>query len=224
MDYNTNRPSLKLPEYGRNVQKMVDYALTIADRDERQQCAETIIKVMGNIFPQQKGSTDFVRMLWDHLAFISDYKLDVDSPYPITVLSEEKQEHPHLDYPKQQIDYRHYGHTLEQMIRALSSVYTLFVVDVEPFTTAQYSEYAISELEEKGYSIEKASRQAPKVIYMAVSLLMETPFERIMDAAEYAKESLTQSDFLKLKGLKKVDPLGYGYLVKADRLLSKYRT
>ncbi|MBP5360794.1 MAG: DUF4290 domain-containing protein [Bacteroidaceae bacterium] len=122
MDYNTNRPSLKLPEYGRNVQKMVDYALTIADRDERQQCAETIIKVMGNIFPQQKGSTDFVRMLWDHLAFISDYKLDVDSPYPITVLSEEKQEHPHLDYPKQQIDYRHYGHTLEQMIRALSSI------------------------------------------------------------------------------------------------------
>ena len=122
MDYNTTRPKLTLPEYGRNVQKMVDYALTIADREERQQCAETIIKVMGSIFPQQKGTTDFERMLWDHLALISDYKLDVDSPYPITVISEEETEHPHLDYPKQQIDYRHYGHTLEQMIKALPTM------------------------------------------------------------------------------------------------------
>lgn len=122
MDYNTTRPKLTLPEYGRNVQKMVDYALTIADRNERQQCAETIIKVMGSIFPQQKGTTDFERMLWDHLAFISGYKLDVDSPYPITVMSKEEEEHPHLDYPKQQIDYRHYGHTLEQMIKALPSI------------------------------------------------------------------------------------------------------
>ncbi|MBO4731106.1 MAG: DUF4290 domain-containing protein [Bacteroidaceae bacterium] len=122
MDYNTTRPKLTLPEYGRNVQKMVDYALTIADRNERQQCAETIIKVMGSIFPQQKGTTDFERMLWDHLAFISSYKLDVDSPYPITVMSKEEEEHPHLDYPKQQIDYRHYGHTLEQMIKALPSI------------------------------------------------------------------------------------------------------
>ena len=82
MDYNTTRPRLTLPEYGRNVQKMVDYALTIADREERQQCAEAIVKVMGSIFPQQKGATDFERMLWDHLALISDYKLDVDFPFP----------------------------------------------------------------------------------------------------------------------------------------------
>ena len=122
MDYNTTRPKLTLPEYGRNVQKMVDYALTIADRDERQQCAETIIKVMGSIFPQQKGSADFERMLWDHLALIADYKLDVDFPYPVTVISEEETEHPFLSYPKQQIDYRHYGHTLEQMIKALPSI------------------------------------------------------------------------------------------------------
>ena len=122
MDYNTTRPRLTLPEYGRNVQKMVDYAITIADREERQRCAETIIKVMGSIFPQQKGSSDFERMLWDHLAFISGYKLDVDSPYPITILSEEEKEHPHLDYPKQQIEYRHYGHTLEEMIKALPSI------------------------------------------------------------------------------------------------------
>ena len=67
MEYNTNRPKLTLPEYGRNVQKMVDYAMTIADRAERQQCAETIIRIMGRMFPQQKGTEDFERMLWDHL-------------------------------------------------------------------------------------------------------------------------------------------------------------
>lgn len=122
MDYNTTRPRLTLPEYGRNVQKMVDYALTIADREERQQCAEAIVKVMGSIFPQQKGATDFERMLWDHLALISDYKLDVDFPFPVTVISKEEGEHPRLDYPKQQIDYRHYGHTLEQMIKSLPTL------------------------------------------------------------------------------------------------------
>lgn len=76
---------------------------------------------------------------------------------------------------------------------------------------------------EKGYSMEMASRQAPRVIYMATCLLTSTPFERIVDASEYNKEALTQGDFLKLKGMKKIDPLGYGYLIKADRLISEYR-
>ena len=122
MEYNTTMPKLLLPEYGRTVQKMVDYAMTLTDRNERQQCAETIIGVMAAKFPQQKGSADFERMLWDHLAFISDYKLDVDSPYPINIITEEEKEHPHLDYPKRQITFRHYGGTLEQMIKALPSL------------------------------------------------------------------------------------------------------
>lgn len=122
MEYNTTMPKLLLPEYGRTVQKMVDYAMTLTDRNERQQCAETIIGVMAAKFPQQKGSADFERMLWDHLAFISNYKLDVDSPYPINIITEEEKEHPHLDYPKREITFRHYGGTLEQMIKALPSL------------------------------------------------------------------------------------------------------
>lgn len=122
MEYNTNRPKLTLPEYGRNVQKMVDYAMTIADRAERQQCAETIIRIMGRMFPQQKGTEDFERMLWDHLALISNYRLDVDSPYPVTLPTEADRQQPHLDYPEQKIAYRHYGHTLELMIRSLSAM------------------------------------------------------------------------------------------------------
>lgn len=119
MEYNTERPKLTLPEYGRNVQSLVDYALTITDRAERQRSAESIIRIMGGLFPEQRGTEDFERMLWDHLALISGYKLDVDSPYPINILATTEKEHPHLDYPKQKIAYRHYGHTLEQMIKAL---------------------------------------------------------------------------------------------------------
>ena len=122
MDYNTSRPRLTLPEYGRNVQRIVDYALTISDRAERQQCAEAIIRIMAGMFPQQRGAQDFERMLWDHLALISGYRLDVDSPYPITALTEQDKERPHLDYPEQKIAYRHYGHTLEQMIKALPDI------------------------------------------------------------------------------------------------------
>ena len=75
----------------------------------------------------------------------------------------------------------------------------------------------------KGFSMEKASRLAPKVIYMASCLLTSTPFERITDAAELSKESLTMPDLAKMKGLKKLDPVGYGYLVKSNQLLSAYR-
>ena len=74
----------------------------------------------------------------------------------------------------------------------------------------------------KGFSMEKASRLAPKVIYMATCLLIETPFEKIIDGAEYSNEKLIRPDFMKLKGLRKVDSVGYGYIVKADRLLSSY--
>lgn len=75
----------------------------------------------------------------------------------------------------------------------------------------------------KGFSMEKASRLAPKVIYMASCLLTCTPFERITDAAELSKESLTMPDLAKMKELKKLDPIGYGYLVKSNKLLSEYQ-
>jgi hypothetical protein len=74
----------------------------------------------------------------------------------------------------------------------------------------------------KGFSMEKASRLAPKVIYMAACLLTETPFEKVTDGAEYSKEMLTRPDLMKLKGLRKFESVGYGYIVKADRLLSNY--
>ena len=78
MEYNTKQKKLPLPEYGRSVQKMVDHALTIEDREERQQCATTIVEIMGSMFPNTRNLPDYERKLWDHLAIMSDFSLDID--------------------------------------------------------------------------------------------------------------------------------------------------
>lgn len=116
-DYNTKRRALPLPEYGRSVQNMVDHCLTITDREERQLCAETIVQIMEGMFPQQKGVEDFQHKLWDHLALMADYKLDIDFPFEIIPRSEEKPEP--LPYDTQAIRYRHYGKLLERLISKL---------------------------------------------------------------------------------------------------------
>ena len=83
MEYNTQRRKLPLPEYGRSVQNMVDHALTIENRAERQLCAETIVGIMEGMYPSLRDVPDFKRKLWDHLAVMADFKLDVDFPYDV---------------------------------------------------------------------------------------------------------------------------------------------
>ena len=80
MEYNTQKRKLPLPEYGRSVQNMVDHALTIEDREERQRCADTIVNIMGGMFPQLRDVEDFRHKQWDHQAIMSDFKLDIDYP------------------------------------------------------------------------------------------------------------------------------------------------
>ncbi len=122
MEYNTNRKHLALPEYGRIVQDMTDYAVSLKDANKRQWCAEAIIRVMARINPAQNGSDDFEHALWDHLMYISNYKLDVKTPFPITKQTNAQREHPHLDYPHSHPRYRHYGATLEAMVKALKDI------------------------------------------------------------------------------------------------------
>ena len=88
MEYNTKQKRLPLPEYGRSVQKMVDHALTIENREERQRCAETIVNIMGSMFPNMRNELpDYKRKLWDHIAIMSDFMLDID--YPVEVIKKE---------------------------------------------------------------------------------------------------------------------------------------
>ncbi|MDR0939039.1 MAG: DUF4290 domain-containing protein [Mediterranea sp.] len=122
MQYNTQQKTLPLPEYGRGVQNMVDYALTIENRAERQHCANTIVSIMGNMFPQLRDVPDFKHKLWDHLAIMAGFKLDID--YPVEVIRKEKLTTPpdSIPYSTCRIRYRHYGHSMETLIRKACDV------------------------------------------------------------------------------------------------------
>ncbi len=122
MKYNTNAKRLTLPEYGRNIQNMVDYCLTIQNREERNRCANAIISIMGNMFPHLRDVNDFKFILWDHLAIMADFKLDVDYPYKIMTKDNLYQHPPHVPYSGNEIIYRHYGETLERLINKASEL------------------------------------------------------------------------------------------------------
>ena len=113
MEYNTKQKRLPLPEYGRSVQKMVDHALTIEDREERQQCAETIVRIMRSMFPDLP---DQERKLWDHLAIMSEFKLDIDYPCEVIKPEEFHVAPERIPYRNSEIRNRHYGRIVEEMI------------------------------------------------------------------------------------------------------------
>jgi hypothetical protein len=116
MEYNTQRNHLTMKEYGRHIQRMVEYVLTIEDRQKRQQQAQVVIELMGTLNPHLKNVEDFRHMLWDHLFFVSDFKLDVDSPYPIPTKETYKAKPEPLPYPKHKPRYSHLGKNLEVVI------------------------------------------------------------------------------------------------------------
>jgi hypothetical protein len=116
MRYNTEEKRLALPDYGRNIQNIVDYCTQIEDREERNRCAAAIINIMGNMFPHLRDVSDFKHILWDHLAVMSDFKLDVDYPYEVLKKEDLYKRPPRLEYSNSRIAYRHYGKIMERMI------------------------------------------------------------------------------------------------------------
>lgn len=116
MEYNTTRSSLAIKEYGRHIQKMVKYMLTIEDRDKRTNNAYTIIELMGFLNPQVKSVEDYKHKLWDHLFLISDFQLDVDSPYPMPSREAYMEKPEALSYPNRHPKYYHLGKNIETLI------------------------------------------------------------------------------------------------------------
>jgi hypothetical protein len=116
MDYNTSLPHMIIPEYGRNIQKMIDFAVSVEDREERNKVAQAIINVMGQLNPHLRDVTDFKHKLWDHIFIISDFKLDVDSPYPKPTRETFQTKPDKVSYPSNDIKYKHYGKTVERII------------------------------------------------------------------------------------------------------------
>ncbi len=117
MQYHTQKKKLILPDYGRNVQNMVDHCMGIEDKDERTKCAYTIVEIMGNMFPHLRDIADFQHILWDHIAIMSDFELDIEYPFKV-ITKEELYTRPNqLPYSRPTMSYRHYGKLLEKMIK-----------------------------------------------------------------------------------------------------------
>ncbi len=116
MEYNTQRNHLAMSEYGRHVQKMVEYLLTIEDKEKRNQQAKSVIELMGLLNPHLKNVENFRHILWDHLFVISNFQLDVESPYPIPQKETYKGKSERLPYPKRHPRYAHLGKNLETVI------------------------------------------------------------------------------------------------------------
>lgn len=110
-----------IPEYGRHIQKMVDYAISKEDKEERNKVAKSIIAVMGNLNPHLRDVPDFQHKLWDQLFMISDFKLDADSPYEIPSREELMQRPEPLEYPQNFPKYRFYGNNIKRMIDVANS-------------------------------------------------------------------------------------------------------
>ena len=122
MKYNTQREKLQMPEYGRGIQQMIEYAVTIEDRAERQRCAESIFSVMMDMQPQLREQPDYKHRIWDHIAYISNYRLDIDYPCEITRLGNEAQKPEPMKYPMKEIRQRQYGHLIEEALKLLAEM------------------------------------------------------------------------------------------------------
>lgn len=122
LDYNTQRGQLVLPEYGREVQNMVDHAVSLPDKAERQRCAESIVAVMERMSPQVRDHADYKQKLWDHLALISGFKLDIDWPYDVSQAHAIHTRPEPLPYPSGRIPVRHYGRMVFDIFERLKAM------------------------------------------------------------------------------------------------------
>lgn len=122
LDYNTQRERLVLPEYGREVQKMVDYAIALPTKAERQRCAETIVSIMERMFPQTRENADCKQKLWDHLAIMSGFKLDIDYPVDITEAKNIMKKPQPMGYPKEKNPVKHYGSMVFELFEKLKAM------------------------------------------------------------------------------------------------------
>lgn len=121
-DYNSTRNKLILSEYGRNVQNMVKYIVALPTKEERNKYAQVVIDLMGFLNPHLRDVADFKHKLWDHLHIISDFQIDVDSPYPKPSPEAIHLKPEPLRYPHQRIKYKHYGKTIELMIEKAKNI------------------------------------------------------------------------------------------------------
>ena len=117
MEYNTTREIIPITEYGRNVKKMIDYTVTVEDKEKRNRMAKSIIYVMSQLNPQMRDNNEYKHKLWDHLFILSEFKLDIDSPFPIPSKISIDHKPEKISYPAYNIAFKHYGNNIERIIK-----------------------------------------------------------------------------------------------------------
>ncbi|MBR0263679.1 MAG: DUF4290 domain-containing protein [Prevotella sp.] len=122
LDYNTKREKLMMPEYGREIQKMIDLAVSLPTKEERQKCANTIIQLMGTKVPQLADSSDYEQTLWDHLYLMSHKQLDIDWPFDVSEAEKILSKPQPMQLPKDELKLRHYGKLVSELFEKLKSM------------------------------------------------------------------------------------------------------
>ncbi len=137
-NYNIEREKLHLPEYGRHIQDMIVELMTIENREERNLRAKALVAIMANIQHASSETPDFERKLWDHLFIMSDFQLDVDSPYPKPTASTVMPPPHKMEYPTGGIAQKHYGRNVKNIIRSLSRLKDQETIDAVVYNVARY--------------------------------------------------------------------------------------
>lgn len=115
-EYNTERPHLILKEYGRNVQKLVEYIRTISDKDKRTELAYTLIELIKQLTPTIGDQPENPQRVWDDLYIIADFNLDINSPYPVPAREILYKKPDKVEYPQSQVRFKHYGKNIEKLV------------------------------------------------------------------------------------------------------------
>lgn len=200
MDYNTQREKLKLTEYGRCIQEMVNYALSLEDCKERQRCAYTIIDLMANMQSFTGNAEDFYQKLWNHLAYIAEYKLDIDYPVEIQHIDKQETHRDKVPYPQKQIARRHYGSIIEQLTKQLTEMPAGKQRDELTRLVANQMKLALAKWNSNALNDEKILSDLAEYTNGKISLL---PSEIKLISDKEAIASIQQSEGNKSSGSKK---------------------
>ena len=198
LDYNTDREHLIMPEYGRHVQSMIVYCQTLTDRDHRTKVATSIVDIIGNLNPKLRDNPDYRHKLWDHLFVLSNFSLDVDSPYPI-LTKEKLSKRPDLvEYPKKSRTHRYYGNVLQAMIKTVS--------EMESSEERDLMEFDIANQMKRAYLSWNKDNVDDSIIFSELRILSAGKLGNIDTTLTVAKGVKSQNAPLNTKSKKKKKP------------------
>lgn len=188
LDYNTKREKLMMPEYGREIQKMVDLAVSLPTKEERQKCANTIIQLMETKVPQLADSSDYEQTLWDHLYLMSHKQLDIDWPFDVSEAEKILSKPQPMKLPKDELRLRHYGKLVSELFEKLKSMPDGEERDALIFYTANQMKRDLATWGHGSIEDERVANDLARFTDGAVQLDLNTfKFEKITAAEEPKK-------------------------------------